>query len=104
MNAPMRAWLTDVITQEPYAGQDAYGKPTYGAPFTRPGRLEYANRLIMSQAGTQRVSTTRLYLNGDIAVDLRDRITLANGLTTPIQVLASPRTVQGAIDHFALDF
>ena len=89
MEPALLAMLVDEVVQTPYVGQDSYGKPVYGSPFTRPARIEYMTKVVTNAAGQERTSTTILFLNGDIPISSRDKLVLPDG-TAP----ASPRRRQ----------
>lgn len=83
----LRAMLTQVITQQAYSGQDMYGKPSYGPPQERPARIELLVETVMDQSGQERISNTRLTLDGDVPVHMRDRVVLPDGSSPAIQAV-----------------
>jgi hypothetical protein len=80
--------LVETVVQTNYSGQDAYGKPVYGAPWSRPARIEGKITTLSSSAGLQRTSTTRVFLNGDVPITVRDTLTLPDGTQPAIQYVA----------------
>lgn len=83
--------LVETIWQEAYTGQDSYGKPMYAAAVARRARLEYEFTTVARAGGAERVSTTKLFLNGDAPVSVRDKIVLSDGSSPAIQDVRSPR-------------
>lgn len=89
MEPALKAMLVDDIVQTPYVGQNAFGAPVYGTPFTRPARVEYSTTVVTTARGQE--STTFLILNGDIPITLRDKLTLPDGTAPAIQEIQAPR-------------
>jgi hypothetical protein len=85
----LRGMLTQTITQAAYAGQDQYGKPTYGPPQSRPARIELRIETLADQQGQERVSNTVVTCDGDIPITLRDKVTLPDGTSPAIQAVYS---------------
>lgn len=99
MHQALLAMLTDTVIHAAYVSQDAYGKPVYGTPMSHPARVEYKVRRVVDATGQERVSRSRVFLDGDVTLDLRDRFTLPDGTMPPILVLYSPRDLNGSVDH-----
>jgi hypothetical protein len=99
MHRALAAMLTDTITHVPYMSQDAYGKPVYGAPRVYPARIEYQVRRVVDPTGQEKVSRSRVFLDGAVTIGLRDQILLPDGSTAPILTLYSPREVDGSLSH-----
>lgn len=80
------------IIHVPWVGSDTSGSPTYGAPTTRRGVVEYKTQEVDSQDAIKQMTTIQFV--GPIAangaaerrepVDPRDIIYLPNGYTGPI--------------------
>ncbi len=104
MDAALRALLTDTVTLAAYTSQDVYGSPTYASPQTVPARIEYKVRRVVDHTGQERVSRARVFLDGDVVLDLRDRVTLPDGTSPPILALYSVRDVDGSISHHEISF
>jgi len=101
MHPALAVLLTQTVEHRAYTGQDAYGKPTYGAPVTRRCRIEYQVQTVGNQQGQERTSNTALYFDGTFAVTGRDTLLLPDG-TAPaiqqVQVWEDPLQ-PGVIDH-----
>jgi hypothetical protein len=69
-------FLIQTVTIEPYLGQDAYGKATYGDPVEIQARVVGKHRLVRTVTGDEKVSTVTVYLGEVRGVTVRDRITL----------------------------
>ena len=91
--------LTDNITLETYTSLDDYGTPHYAAPITVPAFWDRSARLLRDSTGQERMSQHRVFLDGIVTLDLRDKLTLPDGTTAPILRLDSLRDFRGAIDH-----
>lgn len=104
MEPALLAMLVDDVVQTPYLGQDQYGKPVYGAAFTRPARIEFATTVVSNTQGQERTSTTLLFLNGDLPITSRDKLTLPDGSAPAIQEIQAPRHPfrPATIHHYAV--
>lgn len=100
MHRALLAMLTETITQEVFAAQDAYGKPIYSAPVSLAARVEYKPRRVVDATGQERVSRATVFLDGTAVLGMRDRLTLPDGTSSPIMQLYGPRDVNGSIDHW----
>lgn len=102
MDPVLRAMLTQEITQAPYVGHDAYGKPSYGAAFTRPAYLEVRVETLLNQQGQERVSNTAMILDGDLPISVRDLVTLPDGSKPALQIVAPKIDPDqpGVIEHW----
>lgn len=90
MDPALLDMLTDTVTHEPYTGQNAYGVPQYGSPVQLPARVAYRVATLTNAQGQERTSQTTVYLNGDVEVSVRDRLTLPDGSKPAIQNIYSP--------------
>lgn len=84
----LKAMLTDLVTHEPYTGQNGYGSPSYSTPVTRPCRIEFKVAPMVTATGEERVSSTRIFFDADFVLQLRDRLVLSDGTAPQIQSLA----------------
>ncbi len=102
MHPALVALLTQTVTQVPYTGQDAYGKPQYGPPVTRACRIQAQVNTVLVGGGQERRSQTVVYLNGDVPVNMRDRFTLEDGTQPTLQQVDSfpDPFVPGVVDHY----
>ena len=97
----LAALLTETCLLEAYSGvQDSYGTPQYAAPVQLPARVEYGPTRIVTAQGEERLSRARVFLDGTVAIDLRDRLTLPDSTTPALLVVAPMRDETGAIDHW----
>ena len=104
MDPALLDMLTETVTHEPYTGQNAYGAPQYGAPVQLAARVAYRVTTLTNAQGQERTSTSVVYLNGDVEISVRDRITLPDGSKPAIQGVYSPTdpTQPGVVDHHEL--
>jgi hypothetical protein len=101
MHPALQAMLVDTVSIAPYVGQDAYGKPTYGAAVLHPARLEYELTTVRTPQGQERTSTSVVVLNGDFVLTERDKLTLADGTSPAIQQVArAMKPFSAALDHY----
>jgi len=87
--------LQVLVTHEAWTGQDGYGKPTFAAAISRTAIVEHKQRWIRNRDATIMAVLPSVTFLGPIAdngaanraepIDPRDRITLPDGTTGPIQ-------------------
>src|SRR5262245_13424375 len=87
MEPALAALLTQTITDAPYVGQDAYGKPSYGPAETHPARIEYRVETILNAQGQEQISSTVVYVDGDWTPTIKSRITLPDGTAPTVQMV-----------------
>lgn len=90
MDPALLEMLTESVTHQPYVGQDQYGKPHHGAPVERPARVAYRVTTLTNAQGQERTSTSVVYMEGNFAMTLRDRLILPDGTAPAIQAVYSP--------------
>jgi len=105
-DATLTELMTDSITIEPFASQDADLKRSYGTAVT------YANALVenhvenhMDGEGREFRSSVRVLIPERIAVDLRSRVTLPSGFVPsqpPLRAVVSHKGL--GLDHTILLF
>lgn len=71
--------LMATVQHEPYASQNAYGEPTYGAAVNRRAVVVDQDAIIRKDDATEIVAHTRVTFLTPVAVDTKDRITLPDG-------------------------
>ena len=87
----LKAMLVDTIAHSAYTGQDSYGKPIYAAPVNHSARVEYRTTTVTNVQGQERTSNAVVFLDSDISINVRDKITLPDGTSPAIQDIKSPR-------------
>lgn len=103
MDPVLVALLTETVIHEAYTGvQDSYGTPTYAPPVTLPARVEPSPQRIATQAGEERLSRARVFLDGNVQIDLRDRITLPDGTQPAILTAMVLNDEYGRPDHWEM--
>lgn len=102
MHPALAAWLTDTVTLERYQSQNAYGASVYAAPQSVPARIEYTTVHMANRQGQDIVSTTLVFLDADVTVDHRDRLTLSDGTHPSIQRIMPVKDHQGVLQHWEL--
>ena len=100
METAFRALLTETVTHAAYAGQDGYGTPTYGKGHSRPARVQYTIRRIVNAQGQEVLSRCKVFLDSDASLTLKDRLTLADGTSPPLQLLSPVRDETGTLSHY----
>ena len=101
MHPALQRLLTETLSHYAFTGHDAYGKPVYGPEQQHPARVEFRIRKVVDMTGVERVSRARVFFDGDVVLDLRDKVVLTDGTAPPIIVAYSPRDIHGARDHWA---
>ena len=91
--------MRDSVVLEPYASQAAYGEPNYGTPQTLRVHVAYKAARVVNHAGEERVSRCTIYIDGTVVLDIRDRLTLADGTTSPLLRIDSHRDHRGLVHH-----
>jgi hypothetical protein len=76
--------LLQTVTVEPWASQDAYAEPTYGAAVSYNALVTNADDIAIGANGETIVPRCAVLFLEAVAVGLLDRITLADGSTGPI--------------------
>ena len=99
MHPALQRMLNTTVTLEPYVSQDAYGMPSYGPAQTVAARVEWRIRRIVDMQGVERISRAKVFLDGSVAVQLKDRLALKDGTTPPILALYSPTERRGSAAH-----
>lgn len=83
------------VTIEPWASQDAYGKPTYGAGVAYPAQVMAINERVVTVMNREVVASTQVIVGPNAGLypptDPRIRITLPDGSKpTVLAVTAQP--------------
>ena len=72
-------FMTDIVTIEPFASQDDYGKPTFGAGVAYACRIDGATSKRVSIDGVERSVQAAVYIPGVPAIGPNDRLTMPAG-------------------------
>ena len=99
LDLALASMLTETITLAPYQGEDAYGAPLYGPAQAHAARLDWRVVQVLTPTGTERRHECLLFLAGTVAVDVRDRVTLADGSVPMIQRVMTMRDETGVVSH-----
>jgi hypothetical protein len=99
MDPALAALLTDTISHATYTGQDSYGTPTWATPVSHPARIEWRVRRMMTAQGEERISTVRVFLEGTVVVEPRDKLVLSDGTAPAIQRVTRLTDETGAWHH-----
>lgn len=96
--------LADVVTIEPYVGQDEYGRAQTGAAASYRARVMGDVRKVIDANGEEVVSTTKIIVAGATAIDTRDVLTLPARWTPrrPKILQAAPVTDESGLDHWVV--
>ena len=100
MVAELQAMLTHQILHAAYTGQDGYGVPIHAAAVLRPCRLEWKLRTIVTTSGQERLSQSRVFFNGDFAMDVRDQLVMPDGTKPQILRINAVSAEDGSLDHY----
>ncbi len=77
---PISKWLhmmPCVVTVEPLASVDDYGKPTYGSPVTHRAHIQGVRTMIRDYKGEEVVSSQAVYFDSSVDILTTYRITLS---------------------------
>ena len=96
--------LTAQVAHQRYLSQDGYGTPTFAAPVMLPALVEYKIRRIVTAQGEERMSRAKVFLDGNVVLDLRDKLTLEDGTSPALQLVYQVRDEGGAVHHIECYF
>ena len=99
MDAALQAMLTDQVTYQRYVSQDGYGAPTFATGIVLPARIEYKLRRIVNAQGEERMSRAKVFLDGAIPLDLRDKLVLPDGTAPALQLVYAVNDERGSPHH-----
>lgn len=101
----LKVEFRDTVTIEPYASQNSYGEPTFGASVTYPARVEVKSRRIAGSGGVEITARGRVQLASIATVTTKDRMTLPTWAapTQPPILDAQPHRGDG-MDHTVIYF
>jgi hypothetical protein len=91
--------MRQTVTVAPFSAPSAtgwHGADVYGAAVSYPARVEWKQRRIVAEDGHEKLSTGRVFLDGDVSVSVRDRLTLPAGASPTQPPILS---VGKAVDH-----
>lgn len=71
------------IVHSEFGGRDAYGKRSFGSPTSYSARVINRNKLVKASDGSEKMSTSQVWIQGLPTVTPEDQIELPDG-TTPI--------------------
>lgn len=80
--------LLITVTHEPYASTDSDGKRSYGTGISRQAFVSTGTKSLYRQSGIEAVAGPTLMFLENVALDVRDRITLPDGSQPPIVEVA----------------
>lgn len=99
MEAELVEWLQQQATQEPVTGEARDSTPTYGPPVVHTCRYVHKNRAVRTLTGEEATSTSNLLMDGEVAVDVRDRWTVPSGEQLPVLAVEQHPDELGVISH-----
>ncbi len=108
MIAALDVFMTDVAYHVPWSADDpAGGPPEFGTPTRRRCRIEEGTWNVMNAEGQEVVSRRRVFVEGPLTLDARDRLILQDSLPTEEDIRFAPliirpalqKDVDGTIDH-----
>ena len=108
MRAAFHRMLTDIVYHAPFLDDDASGAPpTFGPVVRRRCRIERGNFNVLNAQGQEVPTKNRIFLDGSVTIDPRDRLVLDVDAPTiedverasPIMALAVQREPHGVIHH-----
>lgn len=104
MHPALQAMLVTPIGHASYLSQDAYGKPLYADLHTHQARVEFRDRRVVDQTGVERLSRARVFFDGTVILDVKDKVVLTDGTAPPILALYEVFEVDGSRSHWELSF
>lgn len=99
MDPELAQWLQQATTHEALTGEARDSKPTYAPGVVRLCRHVYEQRVVRTVTGEEATSQSNLLLDGEVAVDARDRFTLPSGDQPPVLAVEQHPDETGAISH-----
>lgn len=75
--------FTETITHAEFGGRGGYGERSFGSPASYDARIVKINKLVKTSDGSEKMSTSQVWIQGTPVVTPEDQITLPDG-STPI--------------------
>lgn len=82
--------LQAVVTHRPWLSQTAQGKATYGGAVEMPAAVTLKQTKIRTQSGQEVMSRATITFPRDVAISVKDHITLPDGSSGPILSIDAP--------------
>ena len=76
--------FTQTITHAEFAGRGEYGAPAYGSAVSYDARIVDKQKLVKKSDGSEALSTSSVWIQGNPTITTEDEITLPDGRTPPI--------------------
>jgi hypothetical protein len=76
MEPDLLALCIHTITVAPYASQNSYGEPTYGAAVSYKARVQGKMQMVRDSLGVERVSIVVCYVATTASIGPKDKLTL----------------------------
>ena len=92
-SADFADWRDYIVTIAQYTGFDKYGEPSFGSGTSTACYIEMSPKLVRNSTGQEVVSSSRVYIVGDVTVTPLDKVTLPDSSNPPIL----------RVDHFYND-
>jgi hypothetical protein len=94
--------LTDTVLLARYISQDGYGSPTYATAVSCPARVQWTTQRFVDSTGAERVSRCVVFVDGDVVVDMRDKLVFEDGTSPPIRRIEKVKDEFGVQQHSKL--
>lgn len=82
--------LQATVTHEPWTSADTHNKPTYAAGVPRTAVVAKTTRWIRQKDDSVRQAKLHITFLSSVAINIKDRLTLADGTTGPILEAGGP--------------
>lgn len=90
IEADFKELMTQTITIEAFAGNNAHGEPSYSSTaVSHTARVVGKTKMVRTAEGKEVVSTSQAYIYGSPGITPKDRITLPDGTQPVILHVAS---------------
>ena len=99
MHPAQKALLKQQVLIAPHTGKDSYQKPTYGDDVEYAARVLEKVELVLAEDGTEQISTTQFWMDGDVDITSKSRVTLPDSTQPHVLRITKPPGKSGDIDH-----
>lgn len=76
--------LRVAVSHAAWASTNAYGEHTYATAVSREALVDWKQRLVQTRDGKEALSVCTVTFFEDVALDIRDKLTLPGGQTAPL--------------------
>jgi len=72
-------WLNQTVTVYPYSALNDYAEYSWGTGVSTSCRIEQIDKHIMTEEGKEIVAVARIFVDGTVSPNIKDKVVLPNG-------------------------